>query len=156
MTDPEDIDVDDLVTQDQLENAIQGAVSDALEDVEPHDHDEETPDHDALFPEDFDPATDLVDPEGARDVADTTFIERMRHLAHEDCDTQTCQDLRNAFGLSPGGAEREPEPDADAGESEEVDESEGEDSDADGSESEPAESDESEPDAETNVFGEPV
>lgn len=143
--DPTDIDVDDLVFQDDLESfadEIESRIS------------EQTPDADGF-----------VEPEDAQGIADATFMDRLEHLVNDDCDTEQCNEIRDAFGIggAEGDAEGEETGDGDGAE----DGSEASEGDADGgddseggdeageSDDESGDGDDSEDEPRTNAFGEP-
>ena len=113
-TDPADIDLDSIVTDDELE-PLKETVESLEDEISNLDFD-----HDHEFdPEEF----DGVEPEDAQEIADRTFMSRLDHLLTEDCDTEVCNHMRDALGVevesddpeadgdgAEGGAESEPDP----------------------------------------------
>lgn len=89
--DPDDIDVDDLVTQDELD-----ALRDALEGG---DGDETPEEGEQTLPWDDPQEAPFATTEDVTDAADQTFMQRLQHLANDECDTPECESLRDAFGL---------------------------------------------------------
>lgn len=151
---------DDLVTWDDLPEAV----SDAIEDADVGSGEPEGEDAPWLEPDD------------AAEITERKMTEFMHHLTHEECDTPECQEFRDAIGIGgesepDGGASSEGGADADA-EPDETDETEPEteadegNDDREGSEGESGEK-QSEPDssdddsddgddANTNYLGEGV
>lgn len=152
---------DDLVTWDDLPEAV----SDALEDADVDVGAEEPDPDDAPW----------LEPDDAAEITERKMTEFMHHLTHEECETPECQDFREAFGIggesepdggaSPeGGADADPEPDETDEPEPETDADEGNDEseDAEGEsgdeQNEPDSSDEGSDDGETstNYLGEEV
>lgn len=144
MTDPNDIEIDDIVTKDDLDDRFE-EFRDEFGDP-------------SFDPDEF----DVPDHGEIQDVADRTFFERLQHLVNEDCDTEACNRLRDRFGIDPteGGDESEGNEESSRGESESSDDSsDGEDPEEAESADESPESDTGETeewDESTNIFGEPV
>lgn len=78
----DDLTADDLVTWDELPEAVSNAIEN--EDVDLPSGDD--------APE--------FGPEDAAEVTERKMTEFMSHLVHEDCETPECQDFRHAFGIS--------------------------------------------------------
>lgn len=127
-TDPDEIDLDDLVTQDDLDE-----IRDAIEGG---DGDDPPEDPEPSLPWDSPEEAPFATTEDVTDAADQTFMQRLQHLAHDECDTPECEALRDEFGLSGAGS---PEGGADAGADDEP-EGEGNDPDENPGESESTES----------------
>lgn len=155
--DPEEIDLDDLVFSDDLDESVPDAQDVAQEVMDMMDSDggdgDEGGDEDAPW----------IEPDDARDIADETFLDRLHHLAFEDCETDECQQIRDQFGIDPDG-EASPEGD-ESGDGEEAeqgpdhdgdDDDGGNDADENPGESESSDGSSDDDEAETNVFGEPV
>jgi hypothetical protein len=127
---PEDINIDDIVTNDDLQEALDSM----REDIE-----SEMPEFDA---DEFHP-----DPAEFQEVADRTFMERLQHLANEDCDTEACNRLRDEFGIGPA-------------DDHDHDHDEADDADADADEPDETPEDDTggstEWEADENIFGEKV
>lgn len=174
MGDKSDVDVDDLVTVEELEDLrdeIQGEIEDHEVDVDPADVGAVTEDEIDSF----------VDQDRAAEVADRRVTQHLDHLINEDCDTESCEHKRDGIaemvaerlGVDTDELEDAASGEADEGEPEDAEttetggegdhrggESDGDDemgneSDGGTTDGSDADADDSE-DVETNVFGEPV
>lgn len=171
-------DIDDLVTQDDLEDAIENVFTEYVDDSEPEV--ETTPDVDESMMDEID---DFVDKHEAAEVADQRVVKHLEHIVTEDCETEACNEIRRNLGLLPEEETEETHdhdhaeesadadhPETDEGAAESVEDTETDEGDATvgASDGEPddaeadadAETEESgdtdDEDVETNIFGEPV
>lgn len=132
---PDEIDVDDLVFEDDLDDALEEALSDVKTDPE------ELADEVAGLLD-----TGGLDAEDVQGITDATVQDRLEHLVHEDCDTPACNRLREEFDLNPSEDDGDGEDGADAdsdgdgGNEESGSESESDGGDGGSAETEPGES----------------
>jgi hypothetical protein len=143
-----DLSVDDIVTTDDLQEALDGVepqvdtdtIAEAIQesdiDLGGGSGEEET--------EESDDEPDYLRKDEAGEIVDKTVMNRMAHIVNEDCDTPACNRVRESLGI-------EHDHD-DGGEESEESESEG----SEGGSDEPDEPEEETDDVPTNAFGEPL
>lgn len=109
----DDLTPDDLVTQEDLQDTVSDAIEAALGDDSDNSDSHEAHEHDGdggSFDIDSDTIADhlpddVVTHDEASEMAERKFLDGLEHIVNDDCDTESCNQIREQLGIDPSSDE---------------------------------------------------